>query len=105
MVGEGSSHTPAICHQKWNILSMPPEVEYSLNPRIGMDLIDSLSNREVSVRQRVDQENVGCFMTKAKERELRGKYISSRDLYWNKRSWNASVCRRLWKLSQEKVAE
>ena len=56
---------------------MPPEVEYSLNPRIGMDLIDSLSNREVSVRQRVDQENVGCFMTKAKERELHGRYISS----------------------------
>ena len=62
---------------------MPPEAEYSLNPRIGMD---SLSNREVSVRQRVDQENVGCFMTKAKERELHGGHISSRDLCWNK-SW------------------
>ena len=34
----------------------------------------------------MDQENVGLFMTKAKERELHGGHISSRDLCWNK-SW------------------
>ena len=53
----------------------------------------------------LDQEDVKRFMTNVKEKELDDRYISSRDLCWNKRSWNASVWRRLWKLSQEKVAE